>query len=237
MNATQDTRVKANCSYGGCERLVEAKGLCHTHYVQQRRGIPLKPVRIFGLDKRCSFDGCNRKHAAKDLCDGHLSQKSKGQELRPLMDYSGDPRKRFWTQVSKSESCWFWTGNLTQDGYGVWRCNAKVHRAHRYSYEISVGEIPDGMQIDHTCHNRSCVNPNHLRLATNKQNRENLIGASKHSRSGVRGVQERNGRYRAYLTHNKKRLNIGTYDTIEEANEAVTAKRIELFTHNNLDRI
>lgn len=237
MNATQHTRIKANCSFDDCDRKTEAKGLCHTHYVQQRRGIPLKPIRALGLDKRCSFEGCNRKHAAKNLCDGHLIQYNQGKTLRPLRDYSGDPKVRFWGQVSRGVSCWGWKGNLTADGYGVWRTGGKVLRAHRYSYEISIGSIPEGMQIDHTCHNRSCVNPAHLRIATNKQNRENLRGASRNSASGVRGVQERHGRYRAYLTHNKKRINVGTFDTIEEASKAVTAKRNELFTHNDLDRI
>ena len=229
--------AKKICSFNECGRKAESKTLCHTHYVQLRAGRPLTPIREFGQDKRCSFDGCEKPHRAHGLCDGHYIQARKGQDLRPLVDLSIDPEKRFWGSVSKDQECWLWLGNLTKDGYGVWRVNSKAFRAHRHSYEISVGEIPEGKQIDHICHRRSCVNPSHLRLASNKQNRENLSGASRNSRTGVRGVQERNGRYRAYLTHNKKRINIGTYDTVEEANSAVIAKRNELFTHNNLDRI
>lgn len=109
--------------------------------------------------------------------------------------------------------------------------------AHRVAYELTFGEIPEGMQVDHrpNCAKR-CVNPEHLRLVTQKQNRENLVGAYRSSKSGVRGVYRVGDRWRASVGHNGRKYNVGKFDTLEEAQEAVRLKRIQLHTHNDLDR-
>jgi hypothetical protein len=143
---------------------------------------------------------------------------------------------KFWAQVEKTETCWNWTGSRTNNGYGRYGFGYKQVAAHRYSYEMAGEVIPEGMFIDHTCSNRLCVRPDHLRLATRKQNSEHLTGAYKNSKTGVRGVMERNGRYRACIRHNGKLKYLGTYDTIEEADAVATAARLELFTHNDRDR-
>lgn len=91
--------------------------------------------------------------------------------------------------------------------------------------------------VDHACMVRECVNPNHLRLATVKQNNENLPGARSSSRSGIRGVfQHANGRWYAYVIHDRRRIHLGGFDEALEAEAAAIAKRKELFTHNTLDR-
>lgn len=147
-----------------------------------------------------------------------------------------DITTRFWAQVDKTDTCWNWTGSFIKNGYGRIGFDRKQVMAHRYSYEMSGDVIPDGMFIDHICSNRACVRPDHLRLATRKQNSEHVTGAYKNSKTGVRGVMERNGRYRACVRHNGKLQYLGTYDTIEEADAVATAKRLELFTHNDTDR-
>ena len=83
---------------------------------------------------------------------------------------------RFWEKVDKQENgCWLWTGCLSDSGYG--RSYAWSHHiyAHRFSYEIHRGPIPpwtpSGPQIDHLiCSNPACVNPEHMRLVTAKEN-------------------------------------------------------------------
>jgi hypothetical protein len=76
--------------------------------------------------------------------------------------------------------CWEWTGRLFWDGYGVVWYRRKQKRAHRMMYELLVGPIPDGLQIDHLCRNPKCVNPDHLEPVTQ---RENLLrGMSKPAR-------------------------------------------------------
>ena len=110
--------------------------------------------------------------------------------------------------------------------------------AHRVSFELASGPIPGGLSIDHICHNRGCVRPEHLRLATAKQNAENLSGLRKDNTSGVRGVfwNKANRNWRATICHNGALIYVGSYSTLAEAEAAVLAKRNELFTHNDLDR-
>ncbi|MGN6724146.1 MAG: HNH endonuclease [Marmoricola sp.] len=147
--------------------------------------------------------------------------------------------ERFWQKVEKTETCWLWSGHINFGGYGKVTVNYKSQFAHRVSYQITKGEIPDGMFVDHICHNRACVNPAHLRLATNKQNHENLSGAPANSTSGIRGVSWRkaSGKWEARVGHNGHKYYLGMFDDIKLAEAAVVAKRNELFTHNILDRM
>lgn len=77
--------------------------------------------------------------------------------------------ERFWAKVVKGDDCWEWTGCKT-NGYGRFKFEGKMVRAHRWSYEQAKGRIPDGLQIDHLCRNTSCVNPDHLEAVTAFEN-------------------------------------------------------------------
>lgn len=154
----------------------------------------------------------------------------------------GTVEERLLSKVNKTDTCWEWTAGKNALGYGrIAVFTGGKYRAllaHRVSYELLVGEIPEGMHIDHICHNSGCVNPAHLRPVTNKENHENLSGAFSTSKSGVRGVDwvARLSKWRATVTHNKRSIHVGTYATLAEAEAAVTAKRLELFTHNDADK-
>ena len=152
-----------------------------------------------------------------------------------------DPLTRFWPKVEKTDGCWNWTASKDRHGYGRFGLGSReagVGFAHRYAWELENGPITDGMDLDHICHNHACVRPSHLRPADRKRNMENLSGAYITSGTGIRGVSWDKGRrlYRATVTHNYKQIAVGRYETIEEAADAVHAKRLELFTHNSLDR-
>lgn len=103
---------------------------------------------------------------------------------------------------------------------------------------MHVGPIPEGLVIDHTCHVRLCVKPDHLRAVTQKQNVENQAGAYANSSSGIRGASwsRRLGKWVAQVRHNKRTLYLGLFDSAEEAGAVALAKRMELFTHNDMDR-
>ena len=148
---------------------------------------------------------------------------------------------RFWTHVEKTDTCWNWIGSITR-GYGqICLRKNKVqtkYRAHRVSYWISNGDIPEGLFIDHICLNRACVRPDHLRLVTARQNNENLSGAQKRNASGFRGVtwHSETRRWRARVVHGGTEYFLGEFNDPEEAGLAARAKRLELQTHNELDR-
>ena len=66
--------------------------------------------------------------------------------------------------------CWIWIGARQSRGYGHLAVHGSAKLAHRWSYELQVGLIPEGLVLDHKCRNRACVNPKHLRPVTQKQN-------------------------------------------------------------------
>jgi hypothetical protein len=73
----------------------------------------------------------------------------------------------FWSRVVISDGCWEWIGKTDGEGYGRFGASS---RAHRYSYENSVGLIPPGLVLDHLCLNPICVRPDHLEAVTIAEN-------------------------------------------------------------------
>lgn len=71
--------------------------------------------------------------------------------------------------VSKDD-CWLWAGNILNTGYGCFWGENRVNSAHRTMYESVKGKIPDGLEIDHLCMVKHCVNPDHLEAVTRAEN-------------------------------------------------------------------
>lgn len=133
---------------------------------------------------------------------------------------TGNVRERFEAKVQRGDTpdaCWLWTAFLPACGYGRFYVNGKLHLAHRISYEMFVGPIPEGLCLDHLCRVRNCVNPRHLEPVTHQENvrrgEAGLNYASKtecpkgHPYSGKNLVVLKNGQRRCKACHSARQSN------------------------------
>lgn len=199
------------CAVAGCDRALHARGFCNTHYVQQLKGKPLT-------------------------------------RLRPPMTVED----RFWSTVDRSgpmnpflgSQCWLWMASKHPYGYGQIMIDDRPIGAHRLSCEWGMGMFWPTyrhLQVDHhyACP-KNCVNPQHLRPATTKQQSENLPGAQQNNKSsGIRGVywHAHSGKWRVLVGHDGRQFSGGYFNDQALAEQAAIRLRNELFTHNDKDRM
>jgi hypothetical protein len=133
------------------------------------------------VDRTCSVDDCESPVHGRNLCSLHyqrLRRNGTVEDVRP------SEVERFWAkvQVGPEDECWLWTGSVSEGGYGHFVSSATGY-AHRFSYILANGAIPDGLTVDHQCHNadetcsggptclhRRCVNPLHLTAIPIREN-------------------------------------------------------------------
>lgn len=127
-----------------------------------------------GMNTVCGVADCDRTQGAKGArgyCSRHY------QRLLITGSPTGTNRTpaevRFFGKVEPDGECWRWTAGHDQSGYGMFSDKTISQwsvRAHRWSYMHMIGEIPEGLQLDHLCRNRWCVNPWHLEPVTGAVN-------------------------------------------------------------------
>lgn len=164
------------CSIDGCGRFRYAKEWCKKHYQRNRvHGDPhyRKVLEYIG---RCAVEGCSRPDDAKGYCNPHYQKWIKYGDPLFCFDKDAWRRDRFWSKVALTanpDKCWEWRSLLFRIGYGSVQFAGKTRSAHRVSWFLTHGVWPT--YLLHSCHNRKCVNPNHLREGTHKENMQDRV--------------------------------------------------------------
>lgn len=176
--------TKRTCFMPECDRPVKCRDRCATHYANWRRndgtGIRRKPTAP------CSIDGCDRPALSRGWCASHYSR---WQRNGSPTDYRYRPQglsreaafRHYMPGDPPSSECWIWTSTCDEPGYGILGFGKRNVFAHRISYEIFVGPIPDGLITRHTCDNPPCVNPAHLLLGTDADNSDDKVSRKRHA--------------------------------------------------------
>lgn len=126
-------------------------------------------------NRTCSVDGCERPHKARGLCNTHAMRLARtgstgDAPVRLMTAPTTDLRAAFFSRVDKRpDGCWLWTGALAR-GYGSMFDGQTARPAHRVSWELAGRVLVDGMDLDHLCRVRCCVNPDHLEQVTRSEN-------------------------------------------------------------------
>lgn len=182
---------------------------------------------------KCSVIGCERDVHARNYCDPHYRKFKKFGD--PEHGWQRTPGQtvedRFWSKVDKRHpsECWNWQRAKDSSGYGNFWCGARIVGAHRYAWFLTHGECPEGLELDHLCHNRSCVNPDHLRAVSHLQNVQNLRGPRKDSKhGGGRGLSWRKGKWMVRVSVDGVRKFFGSYESQHQAEcVAIAARAME----------
>ena len=129
----------------------------------------------------CELPDCDspRYQGKYLLCCKHYKRKKKYGDPYFTKRIFNNAEARFWSYVTKTDTCWFWSGPKSKTNrpnakyYGYLEIDGKNIKAHRFSYELLVGPIPDGLTLDHLagkCSSTLCVNPKHLEPVTAEVN-------------------------------------------------------------------
>lgn len=126
---------------------------------------------IFGCPKTAYRRGWCRMHYKR--WQSHGDPHDAGRQPLPT-------DQRFWAKVDAEGICWEWTSTVDGTGYGKIKIARVWVPAHRWAYETLVGPIPAGLELDHLCRIRRCVNPDHLEPVTTTENLRRMHAARTH---------------------------------------------------------
>lgn len=185
------------------------------------------------MNKLCEANGCDRTSAdgrlKRGYCAKHYQRFMKfGDPLAGEAKYETAAEALKGRSIRKGE-CLEWTGSKNGKGYGRIRINDRLEMVHRVAFEMTGTPIPEGMEVDHTCFNRACIEPKHLRLANRAQNTQYRRGAQPNSKTGIRNVHHNNGKWYVRLKVQQKNRVWGPFETVDEAKAEASRRRSEFF--------
>ena len=180
--------------------------------------------------KTCSIDGCDGKFYGRSWCQKHYRLwYDHGDPQADRRKNYATPQDAFRARTVRDGDCLVWTGALKENGYATLRHGGRLVYVHRWAWEAANGPTPEGMQVDHTCWNRACVELSHLRLATSAENTRNMSGPMKTNSLGVRNVYKKRGRFHVSVMRDGKVYSAGPFHTLKRAGQEAQALRATLF--------
>lgn len=179
--------MEATCSVAGCDRDVNARGLCKAHYYRWSRygdplGTPLpRAPRPRKVKPPCTIDGCARPQYGRGWCENHYARHRRTGTTDDTRAESRDPLERFRERVDKDGPipaacpdlgpCHLWTGPPNGAGYGYFKLDGRAVGAHVAACLLAGVDVPAGYEPDHLCLVKLCVRLDHLEVVTGAENK------------------------------------------------------------------
>lgn len=166
------------CSVDSCNNAQFVRGMCRAHYLRwYRHGSTDRKHRA----TPCAVFDCQNMQAVKGLCKAHHARMVRrgSAELHPKFGVGETPEARFWSKAAVTanpDRCWIWQRTVRRDGYGKVWFSDHHHAAHRLAFFFTHRRHPDaGLFVLHSCDNKLCINPSHLREGTHEDNMRDVV--------------------------------------------------------------